>query len=73
MAPNPMPAEPISPESLAYALDLAAKAIAAVFAGRNLDVTLAACWRAHPGLTAATRGAVQDLKKLQPLLPKGMR
>lgn len=61
MAPNPMPSEPISPESLAYALDLAAKAIAAVFAGRNLDVTLAACWRAHPGLAAASRGAVQDL------------
>ncbi len=61
MAPNPMPAKAISPESLAYALDLAAKAVAAVLAGRNLDVTLAACWRAHPELTAASRGAVQDL------------
>ncbi len=61
MAPNPMPAEPISPESLAYALDLAATAVAAVFAGRNLDATLAACWRTHPGLAAASRGAVQDL------------
>ena len=61
MAPNPMPAKAISPESLAYALDLAAKAVAAVFAGRNLDVTLATCWRAHPELTTASRGAVQDL------------
>ena len=61
MAPNQMPAKAISAESLAYALDLAATAIAAVFAGRNLDVALAACWRAHPALTAASRGAVQDL------------
>lgn len=61
MVTKPMPADPISPDSLAHALDLAATAIAAVFAGRNLDAALAACWRSRPDLSAASRGAVQDL------------
>ncbi len=61
MAQKPMPADTLPPDSLAYALDLAAEAVAAVIAGRNLDATLAACWRNHPELPPASRGAVQDL------------
>ena len=61
MAAKPMPADTLSPDSLAYALGLAAEAVAAVIAGRNLDTALAACWRAGPALTAGSRGAVQDL------------
>ncbi|OIQ97712.1 ribosomal RNA small subunit methyltransferase B [mine drainage metagenome] len=61
MAPKPMPDDPISSDSLAHALDLAAAAIAGVFAGRTLDAALAACWRSHPELPSASRGAVQDL------------
>ena len=56
-----MPADTIPPDSLAYAFGLATEAVAAVIAGRNLDATLAACWRSHPLLTPASRGAVQDL------------
>ena len=48
-------------DSLAHALTLAAAAIAAVIGGRSLDAALADCWRGHGSLTAATRGAVQDL------------
>ena len=58
---TPMPDHPLPPDSLAHALDLAATAIAAVFAGRNLDAALAACWRSHPDLAGPSRGAVQDL------------
>lgn len=56
-----MPADTIPPDSLAYALDLAAEAVAAVIAGRNLDAALASCWRDHPTLSPGSRGAVQDL------------
>ena len=51
----------LAEDSLAHAFSLAAEAIAAVIAGRSLDVALAECWRAHGSLAAATRGAVQDL------------
>jgi len=61
MLANPMPADTIPPDSLAYALGLASDAVAAVIAGRNLDTALADCWRSHPALTPASRGAVQDL------------
>jgi len=55
-----MPA-PLPEDSLAYALSLAAEAIAAVIAGRSLDAALAECWRGHGPLPAAVRGAIQDL------------
>ena len=52
---------PIPQDSLAYALTLAAAAIAEVIAGRSVDTALAACWRSHQALPGALRGAVQDL------------
>ena len=51
----------IPTDSLAHALSLAAEAIAAVIGGRSLDAALAECWRAHPALAQASRGAIQDL------------
>ena len=57
-----MPREQAFPEdSLACALELAAAAIAAVLAGRSLDVALDECWQARPGLPATTRSTVQEL------------
>lgn len=47
--------------SLAFALRHAAAAVAEVIAGRNLNEALARCWRDHPELSAAARGAIQDL------------
>lgn len=48
-------------DSLAYALHLAASAVAEVAAGRNLNEALAGIWRSQSGLSAGQRGAVQDL------------
>ncbi len=47
--------------SLAFAFFRAASTVAEVIAGHNLTEALARCWREHPKLEAATRGAVQDL------------
>lgn len=54
-----MPALP--PDSLAFALHLAAQGVAQVLGGGNLTEALASIWRAHPGLPHASHGAVQDL------------
>jgi len=47
--------------SLAYALHAAARAVADVIAGRNLNEALAGLWRERPDLPPGQRGAVQDL------------
>ncbi len=51
----------LKPDSLAFALHAAAAAVGEVIAGRNLTEALARCWREHPKLESATRGAIQDL------------
>jgi len=48
-------------DSLAFALHTAASAVAEVMAGRNLTEALTRCWRDHPKLEGAARGAIQDL------------
>ncbi len=47
--------------SLAYALHGAARAVAEVIAGRNLNEVLAGLWREMSDLPSGQRGAVQDL------------
>lgn len=47
--------------SMAQAQALAAQAVAAVAAGRNLSDVLAAVWQAQPYLSAAEKGALQDM------------
>lgn len=47
--------------SLAFALHGAARAVAEVAAGRNLNEALAALWRELPALPPGQRGAMQDL------------
>lgn len=62
MKPRIRLSPPLPPDSLGFALIRAAEVIAAVIAGRSLDVALAACWQTHAqSLTPAQRGAVQDL------------
>jgi 16S rRNA (cytosine967-C5)-methyltransferase len=51
----------LPPDSLAFALLLAAQGVAEVLGGSNLTEALARIWRAHPGLPPASHGAVQDL------------
>ncbi len=51
----------LKPDSLAFALHLASGTIAEVIAGHSLNEALARCWREQPELSAAARGAVQDL------------
>jgi 16S rRNA (cytosine967-C5)-methyltransferase len=51
----------LAPDSLAFALLLAAQAVTEVLGGSNLTEALARLWRAHPGLSPASHGAVQDL------------
>lgn len=48
-------------DSLAAAFCVAARVLAEVLAGRNLNEALAQCWRQQPDLSAASRGAIQDL------------
>jgi 16S rRNA (cytosine967-C5)-methyltransferase len=50
----------LRPDSLAFALQEAAAAIAEVMGGRALDGALARRWAAHPELPAPARGAIQD-------------
>lgn len=52
---------PVSSDSLASAFLSAAAVVTQVFAGRNLNEALARCWRDQPRLSAAGRGAIQDL------------
>lgn len=52
---------PLVEASLAYALHGAARAVAEVIAGRNLNEVLAGLWRDMPHLPSGQRGAVQDL------------
>lgn len=52
---------PLAETSLAHDLQGAARAVAAVLAGRNLNEALAGLWRELPGLAPARRGAMQDL------------
>jgi 16S rRNA (cytosine967-C5)-methyltransferase len=47
--------------SLAFALHGAARAVAQVIAGRNLNEALAALWHELPALPPGQRGAMQDL------------
>ena len=51
----------LSETSLAYAIYGAAKAVAEVLAGRNLNEVLAGLWREMPDLPSGQRGAMQDL------------
>ncbi len=48
-------------DSLAYAIWLAAQAVADVLRGRNFTEALAQLWADYPKLSPQTRGAVQDL------------
>jgi 16S rRNA (cytosine967-C5)-methyltransferase len=52
---------PLAETSLAFALHGAARAVAEVIAGRNLNEALAGLWRDLPDLPPGQRGAVQDL------------
>lgn len=47
--------------SMGRAQGLAAQAVAAVDAGRNLNDVLAEIWQQHPQLAAAEKGALQDM------------
>ncbi|MCC6657164.1 MAG: 16S rRNA (cytosine(967)-C(5))-methyltransferase RsmB [Rhodocyclaceae bacterium] len=49
------------PDSLAFALQLAAAAVAEVIAGRSLTEALQRLWQSQPQLSGGQRGAAQDL------------
>lgn len=55
------PLSPVPSGSLAETLLVASDALAAVLKGYALNDGLQGLWQAWPGLSAATRGAVQDL------------
>ncbi|MDQ7990246.1 MAG: 16S rRNA (cytosine(967)-C(5))-methyltransferase RsmB [Candidatus Dactylopiibacterium sp.] len=58
---RPAPPPPLPAGSLAQALLVASDGLAAVLKGYALNDGLQGLWHAHPDLSAATRGAVQDL------------
>lgn len=51
----------LKPDSLAFALHLAAAAVAEVIAGRSLSDKMTQRWRTQPVLMESQRGAAQDL------------